>query len=158
MYRKNIGTITINGVVTPNPRCQLNEIQAVVLPPVQASNFGDDHIAKAQAQPLLIKFDNCSENINALQLQIPKQNKRLLKNLSKGGSNVDIAIFDADKKIISLDNERPEAFKLTVNKENNDAQFLFNVNYMKPNGEDATPGLVSSTLTFDVIYSDVSTD
>ncbi|MBI6531104.1 type 1 fimbrial protein [Proteus vulgaris] len=155
---KNVGTITINGSVTANPRCQLEAIQAVELPPVQASNFGADNIAKTQAQPLSIQFNNCNENINSIQLQIPKQTKRLLENLADNGSNVDIAIFDADKNIIELDNEKPNAFKSNVNKDNQNAQFLFDVNYIKPNGLDATPGLVSSTLTFDVIYSDIAVD
>ncbi len=48
---KNVGTITINGSVTPIPRCQLDEIQPIELPPVQANNFGDDHIANTPAQP-----------------------------------------------------------------------------------------------------------
>lgn len=155
---KNVGTITINGSVTSNPRCQLDEIQPIELPPVQASNFGDDHIAKTPAQPLSIQFTNCSESINSVQLQIPKQTKRLLKNLADNGSNVDIAIFDADKNIIELSNEKPKEFKSNINKEDHSAQFLFDVNYMKPNGRDATPGLVSTTLTFDAIYSDIAVD
>ncbi|NBM56555.1 fimbrial protein [Proteus sp. G2669] len=155
---KNVGTITINGSVTPNPRCQLDEIQPIELPPVQASNFGDNNIAKTPAQPLEIQFTNCGENINSVQLQIPKQTKRLLKNLANNGSNVDIAIFDTDKNIIELSNEKPNAFKTKIDKEDKSAQFLFNVNYMKPNGINATPGLVSSTLTFDVIYSDIAVD
>lgn len=155
---KNVGKITINGSVTPNPRCQLDEIQPIELPPVQANNFGDDHIAKTPAQSLEIQFTNCGENINSVQLQIPKQTKRLLKNLADNGSNVDIAIFDTDKNIIELNNEKPNAFKSKIDKENNSAQFLFDVNYMKPNGINATPGLVSSTLTFDVIYSDIAVD
>ncbi|MCO4180687.1 type 1 fimbrial protein [Proteus terrae] len=155
---KNVGTITINGSVTPIPRCQLDEIQLIELPPVQANNFGDDHIANTPAQPLSIQFTNCAENINSIQLQIPQQTKRLLKNLADNGSNVDIAIFDADKNIIELSNKKPKEFKSNVNKEDHSAQFLFDVNYMKPNGIDATPGTVSSTLTFDVIYSDIAVD
>ncbi|QIG06047.1 fimbrial protein [Proteus sp. ZN5] len=155
---KNIGTITINGSVTSNPKCQLEAIQPIELPSVQANNFGSDNIAKTAAQPLLIQFTNCGKSINKLQLQIPKQAKRLLKNLAANGSNVEVAIFDTDKNIIDLSNKRPREFQFNVDKENNSAQFLFDVNYMKPNGLDATQGEVSSILTFDVIYSDIAVD
>ncbi|WP_162556979.1 MULTISPECIES: fimbrial protein [Proteus] len=155
---KSVGTITINGSVTANPRCQLEAIKPVELPSVQANNFDDDHIAKTPEQPLSIEFTNCSGNISNIQLKIPKQPKPLLKNLANSGSNVDIAIFNTDKSIIELSNEKPNAFNAKINKENKNAQFLFNVNYMKPTDKDATPGLVSSTLTFDAIYSDITTD
>lgn len=69
---KNVGTITINGSVTANPTCQLQDIQPVQLPPVQANNFGDNHIAKTDAQPLSIQFTNCSESLSNIQLKIPK--------------------------------------------------------------------------------------
>lgn len=155
---KNVGTITINGSVTADPTCQLQDIQPVELPPVQASHFGDDHIAKTDAQPLVIQFSNCNESLANVQLKIPKQTKKLLKNQADNGSNVDIAIFDADKNIIELSNEKPKAFNLNIDKDAKTADFLFEVNYMKPNGLDATPGLVRSSLSFDVIYSDVAVD
>lgn len=153
---KNVGTITINGSVTPNPKCQLENLQPIELPPVQANDFGSDHIARTEAQVLSIQFTNCDDSVDNVQLKIPKQTKRLLKNLAENGSNVDIAIFDTDKNIIELNNETPQAFKLNIDKENNNAGFLFDINYIKPNGKDATPGPVSSSLTFDVIYSDVT--
>lgn len=152
---KNAGTILINGSVTANPRCQLENIQPIELPPVQANDFGDNHIAGTEAQVLSIQFTNCDDSIDNVKLKIPRQTKKSLKNLAEDGSNVDIAIFDADKNIIELDNETPRAFNLDVNEENKNAEFLFDINYMKPNGKDATPGPVSSSLTFDVIYSDV---
>ncbi|MBG3080692.1 fimbrial protein [Proteus mirabilis] len=155
---KNVGTITINGSVTANPTCQLQDIQPVQLPPVQANNFGDNHIAKTDAQPLSIQFTNCSESLSNIQLKIPKQTKNLLKNLVDNGSNVDLAIFDSEKNIIQLSNERPKAFNLNIDKNAKTADFSFEVNYMKPNGLDATPGLVRSSLSFDVIYSDVAVD
>ncbi|QPN88867.1 fimbrial protein [Proteus vulgaris] len=155
---KNVGTITINGSVTANPTCQLQDIQPVQLPPVQANNFGDNHIAKTDAQPLSIQFTNCSESLSNIQLKIPKQTKNLLKNQADNGSNVDIAIFDSEKNIIQLSNERPKAFNLNIDKNAKTADFSFEVNYMKPNGLDATPGLVRSSLSFDVIYSDVAVD
>lgn len=155
---KNVGTITINGSVTANPTCQLQDIQPVQLPPVQANNFGDNHIAKTDAQPLSIQFTNCSESLSNIQLRIPKQTKNLLKNQADNGSNVDIAIFDSEKNIIQLSNERPKAFNLNIDKNAKTADFSFEVNYMKPNGLDATPGLVRSSLSFDVIYSDVAVD
>ncbi|MEZ2683559.1 fimbrial protein [Proteus vulgaris] len=155
---KNVGTITINGSVTANPNCQLQDIQPVQLPPVQANNFGDNHIAKTDAQPLSIQFTNCSESLSSIQLKIPKQTKNSLKNLADNGSNVDLAIFDSEKNIIQLSNERPKVFNLNIDKDAKTADFSFEVNYMKPNGLDATPGLVRSSLSFDVIYSDVAVD
>ncbi|CRL59667.1 fimbrial protein [Proteus vulgaris] len=155
---KNVGTITINGSVTANPTCQLQDIQPVQLPPVQANNFGDNHIAKTDAQPLSIQFTNCSESLSNIQLKIPKQTKNSLVNQADNGSNVNIAIFDSEKNIIQLSNERPKAFNLNIDKNAKTADFSFEVNYMKPNGLDATPGLVRSSLSFDVIYSDVAVD
>ncbi|WP_162556520.1 fimbrial protein [Proteus terrae] len=155
---KNVGTITINGSVTPSPKCQLEAIKPVELLPVQENNFGNDDIANTAFQPLSIQFTNCKDNINRLQLKIEKQTNMRLKNLADNGSNVEVAIFDTDKNIINLDNEKPDEFQVNVDKGNNSAQFLFDVNYMKPNGIDATPGAVSSSLTFDVIYSDIAMD
>lgn len=155
---KNVGTITIDGSVTANPTCQLQDIQPVLLPPVQASNFGDDRIAKTDAQPLFIQFSNCNDSIANIQLKIPKQAKRLLKNQVENSSNVDIAIFDANKNIIDLSNEKPKEFNLNIDSDTKTADFSFEINYMKPNGLDATPGLVKSSLAFDVIYSDVVVD
>lgn len=155
---KNVGTITISGSVTANPTCQLQDIQPVQLPPVQASNFGANHIAKTDAQPLSIQFSNCSESLSNIQLKIPTQTNNLLKNQADNGSNVDIAIFDAEKNIIQLSNERPKAFNLNIDKDTKTADFSFEVNYMKPNELDAIPGLVRSSLSFDVIYSDVAVD
>lgn len=79
-------------------------------------------------------------------------------NQADNGSNVNIAIFDSEKNIIQLSNERPKAFNLNIDKNAKTADFSFEVNYMKPNGLDATPGLVRSSLSFDVIYSDVAVD
>lgn len=155
---KNAGTITISGSVIANPSCQLQDIQSVQLPPVQVNNFGDDHIAKTDAKPLSIQFYNCNENLSNIQLKIPKQSKRLLKNQVDNSSNVDIAIFDIEKKLIELDDIKPKAFNLNIDKDTKTADFSFEVNYMKPNGADATPGIVRSSLTFDVIYSDVAID
>lgn len=155
---KSVGTITVSGSVTANPTCQLQNIQPVQLTPVQASNFGDDRIAKIDFQPLSIQFSNCDESLANIQLKLPKRTKKLLENQVENGSNVDIALFDADKNIIELDNEKPKAFNLNIDTENKTADFLFEVNYMKKNGIDATPGLVRSSLTFDVIYSDIAKD
>lgn len=155
---KNAGTITISGSVTANPTCQLQDIQPVQLPQVQVSDFGNDRIAKTDAQPLSIQFSNCNDSIANIQLKIPKQTKKLLENQVENGSNVDIAIFDAEKNIIELNNEKPKAFNLNIDKDNKTADFLFEVNYIKKNGLDATPGLVRSSLSFDVIYSDIAKD
>ena len=95
---------------------------------------------------------------NRLPFNFPIQTKKLLKNQTDNGSNVDIAIFDADKNIIELSNEKPKAFNLNIDKDTKTADFLFEVNYMKQNGLNATPGLVRSSLSFDVIYSDVAVD
>lgn len=159
--KEGLVSVSIEGKVLPIPSCILEKIDTITLPSVKADEFLANHLASTESKEINIKFTNCSDDIKNVKLAINKQNKSTLDNTvltENNGSNVSIAILDSDNTEIDLSQEKPAAFKVNIDNDVRTANYTFFANYKKPANTEATSGLVKSTLTLDVIYSDVTDD
>ncbi|MBI6337465.1 fimbrial protein [Proteus sp. DFP240708] len=150
-----IGSVEISGLVTPNLRCELQNIAPIKLHDVQANNFADTHLANVDALPININFTNCSDGLQNIKLRVKNNGESILKNTAKDGSNVSVAILNADGNEIDLSIAENPAFKVNIDGDDNTASYEFLANYKKPDNASATPGQVTASLSFDVIYSDI---
>ncbi|WP_157926007.1 fimbrial protein [Proteus columbae] len=159
-YKDDIGgSVDISGRVTTSLKCTLQPIAPVRLLPVQSNNFTETHLANVDSQSIEIIFSNCDDSLRNIKLEVKNQGRSTLQNTTttdNNGSNVSVAILDTDGNIIDLSQDNPLALKTNIDQEQRTANYTFAANYKKPEDTEATPGIVTASLNFDVIYSDVA--
>lgn len=146
--------ITITGQIDANPSsCLVNITENVRLGTIRVSDFDDiSRISTKDSANISISLTNCSVGLINGRITTTGIGSNTMRNIDSEGSNVGVAVLDNLGAVVNLSEN--VSYDFVISPDTNDANLSIPVNYIKPLGREATPGVVAVILPLSITISD----